>query len=146
MPSELDKLLNVQQTALRLREQRQGLLASNLANADTPGYKARDIPFSSALQQATQASQAKQSLTASKSLATTAAAHIPGKHTRVLNSTGSANGVPIQYRNDQQGRIDGNNVNADYERMQFTDNAMRFEITIASLTAQIRAMSTVIQP
>lgn len=51
MPS-MDNLFGIHASALKLREQRMSMLASNIANAATPGYKARDIDFSSALQMA----------------------------------------------------------------------------------------------
>jgi len=139
MANGLDELLRVQQTALRVREERQGLLASNIANADTPNYKARDINFSDALKRA---SKTRQSTGAAIPLAVTAGAHLSGKSTRAANTV---NGVAVQYRNDQQGRIDGNNVDTDYERMQFADNAVRYEASVTLVSGQIRSMLAVIQ-
>ena len=135
MASGLDGLLNVQASALRVRENRQELLASNIANADTPNYKARDVNFKEALKQV---SQSRQGLHAQLPMTTTASGHIAGK-------TPSAISGATQYRNNQQGSIDGNNVDIDKERMQFADNAMHFEATVTLVTAQIRNMLAVIQ-
>ncbi len=135
MSSGLDKLLNLQQSALRVREARQELIASNIANADTPNYKARDINFSAALQQVSQARLGQQG---PLTLATTS-----GAHQQVKGN--SATGAAIQFRNDQQGSIDGNDVDTDKERMQFADNGVRYEATVTLVTAQIHNMLAVIQ-
>jgi flagellar basal-body rod protein FlgB len=135
MASGLDQLLNLQQSALRVREARQELLASNIANADTPNYKARDINFSTTLQNV---ANGKQGSNASLPLTTTAATHLTAKTSSSLNGS-------IQYRNDQQGRIDGNDVDTDKERMQFADNGLHYEATVTLVTAQIHNMLAVIQ-
>ena len=135
MPSGLNDLLNIQESALRVREARQELLASNIANADTPNYKARDINFSEALKQV---SQSKKAANAPLPMTVTAAAHQIGK------VAGTQAGV-VQFRNDQQGSIDGNDVDIDKERMQFADNGVRYEASVTLITAQIHNMLAVIQ-
>ncbi len=135
MPSGLDDLLNVQASALRVRENRQELLASNIANADTPNYKARDVNFSEALKQVVQSSQG---LRAPLALTTTSAGHIAGKTPSPISGA-------VQYRSDQQGSIDGNNVDIDKERMAFTDNAVHYEATVTLVTSNIHSMLAVIQ-
>jgi flagellar basal-body rod protein FlgB len=135
MASGLDELLNVQASALRVRENRQELLASNIANADTPNYKARDVNFSQALKQVTQSTQG---LHAPLALTTTSEGHIASKAASPISGA-------TQYRNDQQGSIDGNDVDIDKERMQFADNAVHYEATVTLVTAQIHNMLAVIQ-
>lgn len=137
MPTGLDQLLNVQASSLRVRESRQELLASNLANADTPNYKARDINFSATLKQV---AQSQQSLKAPLALSATSGAHLAGS----AASAGPISGA-VQYRNEQQGSIDGNNVDVDKERMAFGDNAVHYEATVTLITAQIHNMLAVIQ-
>ncbi|MET3108466.1 flagellar basal-body rod protein FlgB [Oxalobacteraceae bacterium GrIS 2.11] len=136
MASGLDELLNVQQSALRVRESRQSVLASNLANADTPNYKARDIDFKATLQQVVKGRQS--SAGGTLPLAATSAAHLKGKATE-------SPGAAVQYRNEQQGSIDGNNVDVDRERMQFGGNDFNYQATVTLITAQIRGMLAVIQ-
>lgn len=138
MAGGLSELLSTQASALQLREARQELLASNIANADTPNYKARDINFSAAMQQAAKATQSQQGTQASLPLATTSGTHLSAKGTSAISGA-------IQYRNDQQGSIDGNDVDTDNERMQFADNAVRYEATVTLVTAQIRNMLAVVQ-
>lgn len=137
MPAGLDQLLNVQASALRVRESRQELLASNLANADTPNYKARDINFSATLKQV---AQSQQGLKAPLAMSVTSGAHLSGS----APAAGPISGA-VQYRNEQQGTIDGNNVDVDKERMAFGDNALHYEATVTMITAQIHNMLAVIQ-
>ncbi|TDK68316.1 flagellar basal body rod protein FlgB [Sapientia aquatica] len=135
MASGLDQLLNLQQSALRVREARQELLASNIANADTPNYKARDVDFSATLKKVASGSQASSS---NLPLTTTSPTHLTAKNSSSLAGS-------VQFRNDQQGRIDGNDVDTDKERMQFADNGLRYEATVTLVTAQIHNMLAVIQ-
>ena len=135
MIGKLDATLHFHQTALSLRAKRQELLASNIANADTPNYKARDIDFTNALQGAL-----TRSGPASAGLAKTASAH--------FGATGAATaigGAPLMYRTGQQGSVDGNTVEMDVERNQFTDNALRYEAGLTLINAQIKSLLTAIQ-
>ena len=133
MVGRLDNYLSFNEASLNLRAQRQQLLASNIANADTPNYQARDIEFSSALKNAL-----SRSGESTVGLAKTDAAHLTGK------ADGLA-GVPLLYRPVQQGSIDGNTVDMDVERTQFADNAIRYEAGLTMISAQIKKMLTVIQ-
>lgn len=136
MIGKIDQYLSFNETALSLRAQRQELLASNIANADTPNYKARDIDFSSALQNAL----AGKGVAAP--LATTAQNHLGrGKPTGDM----LANGTPVLYRGEVQGSVDGNTVDMDVERNQFADNALRYEAGITMINAQIKGLLAAIQ-
>jgi flagellar basal-body rod protein FlgB len=135
MVGKLDEALRFHQTALSLRAQRQQQLASNIANADTPNYKARDIDFDSALKGAL-----SRSGPAPSTLKATAAAHIPASSTHL--STG---GAPLLYRTPAQGSVDGNTVDMDVERNQFADNALRYEASITLIGAQIKNLLAAIQ-
>ncbi len=136
MIGKIDQYLSFNETALSLRAQRQELLASNIANADTPNYKARDIDFSSALQ------NALASKGAGGPLATTAPKHLPRGA-----ATGDvlANGTPVLYRGEVQGSVDGNTVDMDVERNQFADNALRYEAGITMINHQIKGLLAAIQ-
>jgi flagellar basal-body rod protein FlgB len=107
-----------QELALRVRAYRQQLIASNIANADTPGYKAVDIDFSEALRIAQSARQ-----TLPLTLATTSSGHIPGK--------GFASPpFPLKYHIPSQPSVDGNTVEMDVERAKFAENAMMYEFAL----------------
>lgn len=136
MIGKLDEYLRFNETALSLRAQRQQLLASNIANADTPNFKARDVDFNKALQNAlSQTDPARQ-----PRLVKTAATHLQG--TAGSNTIG---GEPLLYRTVQQGNVDGNTVDMDVERNQFTDNAIRYEAGLTMISAQIKNLLAAIQ-
>ena len=139
MIGKLDDYLRFNEAALSLRSQRQQILASNIANADTPNYKARDIDFASALQGV----MARKALPAG-TLAATAPAHIGGGGGG-QNAAMLADGTQVQYRGVVQGAVDGNTVDMDVERNQFADNAIRYEAGIAMINHQIRGMMAAIQ-
>jgi flagellar basal-body rod protein FlgB len=139
MIGKLDDYLRFNETALSLRSQRQELLASNIANADTPNFKARDIDFSSALQGALARA------TNAAPLATTAAAHYPNAKAAADGKTLADGATPVLYRTVTQGAVDGNTVDMDTERTQFADNALRYEAGITMINQQIRNMLTAIQ-
>ena len=136
MVSKLDDYLRFNETALNLRGQLQQVLASNIANADTPNYKSRDFDFNNALQGAL--SRAPTS-TSQNELTKTAKAHL----SPVAGET--INGTPLQYRNIAQASVDGNTVDMDAERNQFTDNAIRYEAGLTLISAQIKTMLAAIQ-
>jgi len=135
MIGKLDEALQFHQTALRLRAERQQVLASNIANADTPNYKARDIDFGSALKQAM--AGAPQPAAA---LTKTAPAHLAG-----VPAGMTASGLQLQYRTAAQGSVDGNTVDMDVERTQFADNALRYEASVIFVNGQLRKLLTAIQ-
>jgi flagellar basal-body rod protein FlgB len=135
MVGKLDEALRFHETSLALRAQRQQLLASNIANADTPNYKARDIDFNAALKEVLSRDSGGQ-----QALARTAAAHLPG-----VNANVTAGGAPLLYRTNGQGNVDGNTVDMDVERNQFADNAVRYEAEITMVTAQIKNLLAAIQ-
>jgi len=133
MVNKLDDALRFQQTALSLRAARQELLASNIANADTPNYKARDIDFASALQNALAGTSSE--LPAVQ----TSPMHMEGR------AGGSILGAPVMYRKPVQPSADGNTVDMDVERAQFADNALRYEASVRFISEQMKATLTAIQ-
>ncbi|MBV6321291.1 flagellar basal body rod protein FlgB [Duganella violaceipulchra] len=136
MVGKLDDYLRFNEAALGLRSQRQSVLASNIANGDTPNYKARDIDFSSAMQAALDKTNA------TATLKTTASKHYPSPQ---QDGTTMADGTPLLYRGVVQGAVDGNTVDMDVERNQFADNAIRYEAGITAINAQIKNMMAAIQ-
>jgi len=137
MIGKIDQYLGFHETALSLRAQRQELLASNIANADTPNYKARDIDFNSALQGALASKGA-----AFSPLATTNSGHL-GRGAPTGDML--ANGTPVLYRGVVQGSVDGNTVDMDVERNQFADNGLRYEAGITMINHQIKGLLAAIQ-
>jgi len=133
MLSRLDETVRFHQTALSLRGARQELLASNIANADTPNFKARDIDFASALQGAMNGSTEKLAVAKSSTM------HFDG------NAGGSILGSPVMYRRPVQPSADGNTVDMDVERAQFTDNALRYEASVKFVSEKMKGILSAIQ-
>jgi flagellar basal-body rod protein FlgB len=141
MVSKLDDFFRFNELALNLRAQRQQVLASNIANADTPNYKARDINFADTLKNAL---DNKATAMPPLELARTAAAHAAG--TAVGSGEGSIGGSPLLYRTVTQGSVDGNTVDMDVERNEFLDNGIRYEAGVTAVNGQIKALINAIQP
>ena len=132
MVSKLDNDLAFQQQALGLRAHRQQILASNIANSDTPNFKARDFDFSAALKDAV-AGRSSGDL----HLARTSSRHIGGQ--------GGSGPATLLYRTPNQASVDGNTVDMDLERSQFAENSVFFEAGLSFITDRIRLMRTAVQ-
>ncbi len=132
MFSQVNNALDFQQLALGLRAQRQQVLAGNIANADTPNYKARDFDFSTALKDAV-AGRSSDPLP----LATTASGHLAGS----LESSSAR----LLYRTPTQASADGNTVDMDVERAQFSENAVQYEAGLTFITHQFKMMIAAVQ-
>lgn len=132
----LDKYLGVNQQALTVHSRRSEILAGNLANADTPGYKARDIDFKEAL-------QAVKSGNGSASLAITNARH--------FNTAGTTAGRvddvlgEMKYRTPSQPSIDGNTVDPLIEKSQFMENALLYQTNLQFLSGKIKHLKAVLK-
>jgi flagellar basal-body rod protein FlgB len=127
MIQRLTDALNFQTEALVLRSERQRLIASNIANADTPGYVAKDMDFASALRQAT-----GQGATPGQMAATTRG------H---LQPTAGARGEPgLRYATASQTNLDRNTVDMDRERASFADNSVKYEATLRFINGSVRTM------
>jgi flagellar basal-body rod protein FlgB len=124
----IDKALGISPQVLALRAQRMNLLSSNIANADTPGYKARDIDFASALEQATASHGV---------MKRTHAAHIP--------LTGSATQPDALYRVPSEVAPDGNSVDPTLEHASFMDNALRYQASLQLLDSRIKGIKNAIK-
>ncbi len=124
MPINFDSALGIHARALLVRSRRNELLASNIANADTPGYKARDIDFRAALQGAGR----EIGLTRTQ----------PG-HLSLENDSG-IDGAELLYRVPNQPSLDGNTVDPDLERAAFAENALRYNASLTFLDRKFRGL------
>jgi flagellar basal-body rod protein FlgB len=128
MALNLDSYLATRTQAVSLRAHRAQLLASNLANGDTPNYKARDFDFATALKQ------------------------LNGEHAAVMRPTHSAHigargveRVNLGYRVPTQASLDGNTVESDLERARFAENALRYQASLQMLNSRITGLIKVIR-
>jgi flagellar basal-body rod protein FlgB len=112
-----DEIFGIHGTALQLRSQRMGLLASNIANAATPDFKAKDIDFTAALNAASQA----------------------GTRPDAAAEQNTLFRVPLQPS------LDGNTVELSTEQTQFAENAIQYQSTLAFLNGRISTLTRAIR-
>jgi flagellar basal-body rod protein FlgB len=110
--------------ALRFRALRNQVLSSNIANADTPGYKARDLDFGQALKSARQ-----------ESIGLTRTSEL---HKQAWGM--STDGAKTMYRVPSQPSLDGNTVAVDVEQAEFAENALQYRASLAFLDGTIRTL------
>lgn len=123
MISRLTDSLDFHAQALSLRAERQRVIAGNIANADTPGYQARDFDFASALRAATGSARAGEGIART-----------------VMAAPGSRPDPVLQYALPSQSSLDGNSVDMDRERASFADNAVKYESTLRFINGSVRTM------
>lgn len=116
MSINFDKALGIHPQALAMREKRGELLAANMANADTPGYKARDMDFESVF---------KQNLQLTQTMERTHTNHFPTQHISEAHT---------MYRNPNQASLDGNTVEANVEQAKYAENAVQYQASLQFLT------------
>ena len=116
---------------LGLRARRSQVVASNIANADTPHFKARDFDFAQALRQAQGAAGGRLTLS-------TADSH----H---LSPRGDEAGAALAYRTPTQPSIDGNTVDLDLERAAFAENALHYQFLVDRINGQVKNYLAAIQ-
>ena len=147
MFAKLTNDLDFQAKALVLRAERQRILASNMANADTPGYVSRDFNFKEALSQQTnrsdsELSKAGKGLSLKSSSPDADSRHLPIPALAQSNLSGSnAMGYGVQ----TQPSADGNSVDMDRERANFVDNSVRYEATLRFINGSSRTILSAIQ-
>jgi flagellar basal-body rod protein FlgB len=130
MALNLDTYLGVHADALKLQSKRMEVLAENLANADTPNYKARDIDFRAAMANAG-------GVDAPVKLATTNPGHLSTDPTTDV-------GAALKYRVPLAPSLDGNTVDAQQEQSAFADNTVRYQATLTFLSARFKGLLTAI--
>ena len=132
MISRLTASLDFHAQALSLRAERQRIIASNIANADTPGYQARDFDFASALRQATGQGAGSGSGQLGSSIGA-------GIANTVMSPGGRA--VPtLRYAVPAQTNLDSNSVDMDRERAAFVDNSVKYEATLRFINGSVRTI------
>lgn len=131
MIDRFNAALRFQSEALALRSERQALLASNIANADTPGYKARDADFASALKRRVGESEGPAARPAPGAPA------LPGARAAFAPQE-------LKVTSPAQAAQDQNTVDMDAERARFADNAVKYEAALRMLNHQVKSLLTAI--
>ena len=119
----IDRHLGISPDALSVRSRRFELLSANLANADTPGYKARDIDFGATLARVQDGQGA---------MRTTHSTHI--------QAGSGAHNMQLKYRVPSQASLDGNTVDTQQEHAAFMDNAIRYQASLNFLDGRIKSI------
>ena len=128
MSINFNNALGIHAQALALREKRSEILAANLANADTPDYKARDLDFKAVLSQAIQSD---------KPLQRTREGHLPDQKTLL--------GADLLYRNPQQASLDGNTVETHIEQARYAENAVQYEASLRFINNKFSGLMSAIR-
>ena len=136
MIDKLEAAFHYHQQALSLRQERHKVLASNIANADTPNYKARDMDFAGELKKAVEHGR---SSGGGLSLARTSDGHLAGQGFAPPSQG-------LLYRVPDQPSLDGNTVDMDRERTQFADNSVRYQAALTILNSRIQGLKSAMQP
>lgn len=127
MGINFDRALRLHSQALELRSRRTEVVAANLANADTPNYKARDLDFKVAMASA---------MGAERPLRATHANHLQGR---------GDNAGELLYRTPTQMSLDGNSVDSEREKAVFADNALRYQASLRFLGSRVQGLLTAIK-
>ncbi|MBT3347862.1 MAG: flagellar basal body rod protein FlgB [Thiotrichales bacterium] len=127
MSNILDNYLGNHVQALQVRSKKTELLAANLANADTPGYKAKDIDFRAVLERAS-----------------TDIGSMKKTHAKHFDFAGADSDL-VQFRIPTQPSVDGNTVEAHIEKGEFLDNSMRYQATLQFLGGKFKALKSAIK-
>jgi flagellar basal-body rod protein FlgB len=126
--ASIEQSLSVFSQALNLRTQRHQVLASNIANADTPNYKARDFGFETAMQNA----MSGRSDVGRVDMARTSVGHIA--------RSGAGGSADFKYRSETQSAVDGNTVDMDVERAQIAENALQYQILTQLISEKFKGV------
>ncbi len=128
MPINFDSAIGIHADALRVRSQRAELLATNMANADTPNYKAQDIDFKDALNNA---------------MAGTSPSQLNTTNQKHYSTNPESNGLmgPIQYRVATQDSLDGNSVDEEVEQAQFMQNSVQYQASLQFLGGKFNSLT-----
>jgi len=131
MRFNLDKAMGIHETALYVRARRSAVLTSNLANSDTPDYKARDIDFKQVLKNA-------EGMKSGGGMQMT-----NSKHMQVGGYNAAT--AELLYRQPFQASLDGNTVDAQIEKAKFAENSMQYQSSLNFLTGKFKALTLAIK-
>jgi flagellar basal-body rod protein FlgB len=128
MSISFDKALGISEQALKFRAQRAEVLANNIANADTPNYKARDLDFAAVLEQ-----QSSKTSNGSFDLQRTDARHIDASGVSVADPS-------LMYRISTQPSLDQNTVDSQIEQSNYAQNSVDFQASFTLLNSKFKGL------
>lgn len=125
----MESLFGIHEPALLFHARRSEVLSANLANVDTPNYKARDIEFDAGRFDAAMRSAVEP-------------VRVTRTNARHLSAPGASGDTPLRYRNPHQPSLDGNTVESDLELARFAENAVRYQASLLFLNGRISTLRT----
>ena len=126
MPISFEKAFSIHDDAMVMRARRSSILASNIANADTPNYKARDVDFQSILKNIDQQQGG--------------GLRLAGTDTSHFQNSKSSYDSELKYRNPLHASLDGNTVESNIEQSNFAENALRYQVSFTLLNGRIQGL------
>lgn len=123
MPISFEKAFSIHDDAMIMRSKRSSVLASNIANADTPNYKARDLDFGAMFNRLDRRSGDTLKLA--------------GTHSGHIQADSSSLDQTLKYRNPLHASLDGNTVDSHVEQAKFSENALRYQTSFTFLNSKI---------
>ncbi|GAB3364264.1 MULTISPECIES: flagellar basal body rod protein FlgB [Giesbergeria] len=145
MINKMTERLDFHGNALLLRAERQRAIASNIANADTPGYLARDFDFASALQESMRSGQVLGQQQELPKAPVVHPSHMALPTVQVGQARTGDNPAALGYTVQTQPSVDNNSVDLDRERANFVDNSVRYEATLRFINGSAKTMLSAIQ-
>jgi flagellar basal-body rod protein FlgB len=134
----IDDFLATHANALHLRSQRTRILASNIANADTPNYKARDLAFAKVLRDVGGPSKSGRTRLALSGTQGSAMRTTHSRHIAAPSSHGTS--APVMYRQPQEASLDGNTVDKDLEQARFAENTVRYQASLEFINSRVSGL------
>jgi len=126
MPISFENAFSIHDDALLLRSRRSSILAANIANSDTPNYKARDMDFNSMLKSAQNKSSFSMTMTNTNS--------------RHIQTNADQSHSDVKYRNPLHASLDGNTVDVHVEQARFSENAVKYQTSYTFLNGAIKGL------
>ncbi|MBI1195650.1 MAG: flagellar basal body rod protein FlgB [Gammaproteobacteria bacterium] len=131
MSSAIDQAFGIQARAMSVYAKRAEVIASNIANADTPNFKAKDVDFRAVL------AEASQKADTGGAMIKTSAGH--------MDVNGVTGGMTLKYRTPLQSSLDGNTVNSEVEQANFAENSVKYQASYSFLNGTIKGLLTAIR-
>ncbi len=140
MSVSFDKVFGIHQYTMDVRNKRAEVLAGNLANAETPGYKARDLDFSQALSQASGRSMIKERPAVEEQMVKTDDRHLD------ISALGDDPELTLKFRNPYQADTgNGNTVETNTERMNYMQNSLEYQASLTFLNSRITKLMSALK-
>lgn len=145
MVANINNILDFQAKGLELRSERQRLIASNIANADTPGFIGKDINFKDAMAAAFDDSSVRVGEPSERGMLRDGRSHPAHMPLPPIPSDMGGSQLALAYTVQSQPSMDGNSVDLDRERANFADNSVRYEATLRFINGTTKTILSAIQ-